>query len=1053
MKVEQNSKHLLAITQSKGKMYEYEVPPKYHIDIPRDPSRLFSLSIGLLGDVAARIGSSDEFELNSILSDLGELSFAAYFFDAYIQSKLHPEIDPYLRLLCAASYYLCRLPGSSNVMSMSGKREELRDDVGGLDIALKYILTSEFGSKCNESLQYSQIANRILILANNYFFLGSDRHHLEMELKNLRELAYVNGTPRELLLADLIAAIVRFRIMNSVWNILPASTGIDLSIWRPVLSSAKFIRELWPSQLLLAENKVFTGQSSVIQMPTSTGKTKSVEIILRSTFLREQTHLAVIIAPFKALCHEIKNDLRGSLSDENISVTELSDVFQSDFDANKILMANKKQIIVVTPEKLVYVLRQNPEIGRKIGIVIFDEGHQFDSGQRGVTYELLITALKQLLPETTQKVLISAVLPNADAINDWLNGESGVVVKGEGLHPTYRTVGFASWNTVRGRIQYVNHPNIDDELFYVPRVIESQELPKKGRERKTRLFPTKAEGSSVAIFLGLKLVKNGSVAIFCGLKTTAAKVCDQLLDIHSRGVSTDSPFRCSDEVEMGRVAKLFEENLGSDSPEARCTTLGILSHHGGIPHGLRLCVEHSMRNGSANFVVCTSTLAQGVNLPIRYLIFTSIYQAGEKIKVRDFHNLIGRSGRAGMHTEGSILFADPEVYDNRRSFRKNWMWREIRYLMEPKNSEPCASSLLSIFEKIRNKKKDMLLELNLISIFESYLNDPTTLETTIQEIVTKFGSSGFDEAVITKQFSYKIGILLNIQSYLIATVEISKNEVNESQAEDLSKSTLAYHLASDDMKVHLVNLFKLVAKSIEDLKNNSARKKAFGRTLLGLPELKIIEQWLVDNKDEIVRNSDDESALFNCLLPLIDELIQNSDYNKCYPKRARFNMANDWISGKPFFEILANLQSKSAYLKDGKQKRQIKIQTVVEMCERGFAYDGMLILGAIGELLENMPTTTNEDDFQILFSDTTVPDVIRKIQKRVKYGLMKTTEIALYEIGFSDRVVTQKLAQRFPDHLGYVDVSRALKGKPDDFRVLLDPLPTYFNEVFNMLSK
>ena len=59
-----------------------------------------------------------------------------------------------------------------------------------------------------------------------------------------------------------------------------------------------------------------------------------------------------------------------------------------------------------------------------------------------------------------------------------------------------------------------------------------------------------------------------------------------------------------------------------------------------MPHGIRLAIEHAMRENLIRFVVCTSTLAQGVNLPIRYLIVTSIYQAGEPIKVRDFHNLL-----------------------------------------------------------------------------------------------------------------------------------------------------------------------------------------------------------------------------------------------------------------------------------------------------------------------------------------------------------------------------------------------------------------------------
>jgi hypothetical protein len=57
MKPETRSQRLLSITQSKAKMYEYNVPLEDHIEIPAgtNPDRLFPLSIGMLGDIASRI--------------------------------------------------------------------------------------------------------------------------------------------------------------------------------------------------------------------------------------------------------------------------------------------------------------------------------------------------------------------------------------------------------------------------------------------------------------------------------------------------------------------------------------------------------------------------------------------------------------------------------------------------------------------------------------------------------------------------------------------------------------------------------------------------------------------------------------------------------------------------------------------------------------------------------------------------------------------------------------------------------------------------------------
>ncbi len=53
MKPEQASLSLLGVTRSKAKMYEYGVPLAYHIKIVRNPAQLFTLAIGLLGDISA----------------------------------------------------------------------------------------------------------------------------------------------------------------------------------------------------------------------------------------------------------------------------------------------------------------------------------------------------------------------------------------------------------------------------------------------------------------------------------------------------------------------------------------------------------------------------------------------------------------------------------------------------------------------------------------------------------------------------------------------------------------------------------------------------------------------------------------------------------------------------------------------------------------------------------------------------------------------------------------------------------------------------------------
>lgn len=391
-----------------------------------------------------------------------------------------------------------------------------------------------------------------------YFVETGSEGAIEPLAREIRARIYDLGSPRELLLTDVCFSILKLKILHSTKKLLPQYTNTPLATWAPVIANPDFMRELWPSQRLLGERGVFQGASAVVQMPTSAGKSKSIEVIIRSAFLSGRTKTCIVVAPFRALCREITETLEKAFRGEPVSVNELSDVFQKDFDTERLTQNNSCQILSVTPEKLVYVLRQSPELAEQIGLLVLDEGHQFDSGTRGVTYELLITSLKSLLPVGVQTVLISAVISNAETICEWLLGNAESVVKDDALVSTYRTVGFSSWTTAQGRIYYVNPQNIREEDFWVPRVIEAQTLQKRGRERNERVFPRKNDGKTVAAHLGIKLITKGSVAVFCGVKSTAAILTEEIIEAFDRGYEAEKPSTHSNEDELLRISYLCE---------------------------------------------------------------------------------------------------------------------------------------------------------------------------------------------------------------------------------------------------------------------------------------------------------------------------------------------------------------------------------------------------------------------------------------------------------------------------------------------------------------
>lgn len=83
---------------------------------------------------------------------------------------------------------------------------------------------------------------------------------------------------------------------------------------------------------------------------------------------------------------------------------------------------------------------------------------------------------------------------------------------------------------------------------------------------------------------------------------------------------------------------------------------GVALHHGGISSRNRELVEDLFRKKKCNVVVSCYTLSHGVNLPVRYLVITSLYDYdGKPIDPSTFHQISGRAGRPGLDDFGVVV--------------------------------------------------------------------------------------------------------------------------------------------------------------------------------------------------------------------------------------------------------------------------------------------------------------------------------------------------------------------------------------------------------------
>jgi len=1045
MKPEFNSRRYFGITRSKGKMYELGLPEDSHIAVPEgvEPAALFPLSIGTLVDASAVLNDTADVHEGLAEGLRDDIGFAASFFDAYLSSRFDTDVSREVTLLASASYFLGQRPGSSLVLA----RRLQAEATNAIEHLTTWVLRADWRAPPDLAAHWlSGMLCELSFRLMGHFNDGMPPEPVAELLSELRRLTYVSGTSREVVLLEIASAVVRLRLAGSAWILLPGFSGLDNAAWADAIRRPGFPKELWPSQKLLGKAGLFAGRSGVVQMPTSAGKTRSVEVVLRSAFLADRTRVAVIVAPFRALCHEIAASLRQAFKGEDVKVNELSDALQLDFvDQLAELLGQAaptaRYLMVLTPEKLLYVLRQEPSLVAHIGMVVYDEGHQFDTGPRGITYELLLTEIKALLPAAAQTVLISAVIKNAAAVGTWLIGAEPNVVDGTGLLSTARSVAFATWSERLGQLLFFESDSYASPDYFVPRSIEAQKLELRGRERNARQFPQKGDDAwkDISLYLGIRLAPSGAVAVFCGRKDTASGLAERAVEVYGRGFKLPPPAAASDANEVQRLTHLATQHFGADSTVTKAAALGVFVHHGTTPQGLRLSIEHAMQSELIKLVICTSTLAQGVNLPIRYLIVSGVNQGAERIKTRDFQNLIGRAGRAGMHTEGLVLFADPKVIDNRQ--RERWRFEAAVGLLKAENSEETSSSLLELLADISSPDGRSILPIPIAEVLQAYFKRGEDLMAWARDMANVHQQLGFDERSLAKEISRRQRLMAALESFLMANRGVDSFENVMGKVRVLAGSTLAYSLADEAMKVSLVQLFELSATHIEQVVPEPARQMAYAKTLLGAFDARMVDAWVQEHADAL-RTLATPDAWLMAVWPLFNDVVDDKLLTGMEPAGIPMQLAQGWMRGASYRELIAMAKDVEASKPWGEAaRRKLNDTDILQFLEGCLGFDCSLLAAAVGQFLFGVTGLNGEE-----------AGALNEFQKSLAYGLPSKLAVSIYESGLADRHIAQDVAIEI-GLAGYegFNFRAALHEHREVVARSLAAYPSYFDKVLDSL--
>lgn len=439
--------------------------------------------------------------------------------------------------------------------------------------------------------------------------------------------------------------------------------------------------ELWPSQVEGAARAIDPLDNLVVALPTSAGKTRIAELCMLRTLASKRR--VVYVTPLRALSAQVERDLSSTFGPLGFVVSSLYG--SAGIEASDSTTLRNDPIVVSTPEKLDFALRNDPEIINDVGLIVLDEGHMLGPGEREVRYEALVQRLLRRPNAGPRRIVcLSALFPEVEKMSDlvaWIRRDT----PGGPVHSDWRATrqryGWIRWEGHAARLQV----QVEGEESFVPRFVESTPPP-RGRRKKN--FPqNKNELTLASAWQFVSQDKN--VLIYSPVKKSVETLGRLVLACVAQEVLPS----------IGKATKLVQEAMaagaewiGADHPAVRCLEHGVAIHHGGLPRPFLTHVERVLRAGDCRITIASPTLAQGLNLSASVLLVPSIWRNRKIIPAVEFANVSGRAGRAFVDLEGLVLHViwEPGARKRQRAMRD---WEEL--LAQAKAAE-IGSGLLQL---------------------------------------------------------------------------------------------------------------------------------------------------------------------------------------------------------------------------------------------------------------------------------------------------------------------------------------------------------------------
>ena len=441
------------------------------------------------------------------------------------------------------------------------------------------------------------------------------------QLSNMRAVDLAKK--RQLIVPDMEKRLGATQRLLATRRILDSSIALNT---RTTITANQFQRKLWRS---LQEASWASATA-----PTATGKTFLVLNWLLGQVEAGSLKLGVFVAPTRALVAEIEKELhtiQHGFKTKELRISSLPMMGLGD--------GSVPTLLVFTQERL-HLFLNAFEKPPPIDVIIIDEAQKLSDGVRGVVLQDAIERVMRA-NETGRFVFLSPNSENPDLLTEDAPPRAQLAVVPSGAPTVTQHLILAHQRRSKPREWVLSLVDGDEERDFGEIKLKNSPTTDLKRIALVALELGRDDQGTLVYANGPAVTEKIAHIIYDGL-AEAAPAEEDVLDEDLRDLSDF----CRDAIHP----KFLLVDL---------VKRGVAFHYGNMPTILRTEIERLFRAGKIRFLICTSTLVEGVNLACRTIVIRGPRKGrSNPMSAPDFWNLAGRAGRWGADFHGNIVCVD-----------------------------------------------------------------------------------------------------------------------------------------------------------------------------------------------------------------------------------------------------------------------------------------------------------------------------------------------------------------------------------------------------------